>query len=127
MPLGPRFSNPVLQTLLVLIKKEPPTEGRRLMVIGTTSLSSQLAEMGLVSAFNVRVQVPMLEQPEEVAAVLHEDGDVAAEEVEHIASSIKEPIPIRKLFLVLEMARQSGGAVTYEAFMDCMLRVGWGF
>ena len=35
--IGPRFSNAVLQTLLVLLKKAPPP-GRRLFVIGTTSL-----------------------------------------------------------------------------------------
>jgi hypothetical protein len=33
--IGPRFSNTVLQTLLVLLKKLPPDEGRRLLVIGT--------------------------------------------------------------------------------------------
>jgi vesicle-fusing ATPase len=34
--IGPRFSNLVLQVLLVLVKKQPPA-GRRLLVIGTTS------------------------------------------------------------------------------------------
>ncbi len=35
--IGPRFSNAVLQTLLVLLKKQPPP-GRKLFVVGTTSL-----------------------------------------------------------------------------------------
>lgn len=34
--VGPHFSNVVLQTLLVLLKRQPP-EGRHLFVIGTTS------------------------------------------------------------------------------------------
>jgi vesicle-fusing ATPase len=34
--VGPQFSNVVLQTLLVLLKRQPP-DGRRLLVIGTTS------------------------------------------------------------------------------------------
>jgi vesicle-fusing ATPase len=34
--IGPRFSNAVLQALLVLIKKQPPMD-RKLMIIGTTS------------------------------------------------------------------------------------------
>lgn len=34
--IGPRFSNLVLQVLLVLAKKQPP-QGRKLLVIGTTS------------------------------------------------------------------------------------------
>lgn len=35
--IGPRFSNAILQTLLVLLKRQPPL-GRKLFVIGTTSL-----------------------------------------------------------------------------------------
>lgn len=35
--IGPRFSNAVLQTLLVLLKKQPPA-GRKLFVVGTSSL-----------------------------------------------------------------------------------------
>ncbi len=36
--IGPRFSNPILQALLVLIKKKPPHPERKLMIIGTTSM-----------------------------------------------------------------------------------------
>jgi vesicle-fusing ATPase len=40
--IGPRFSNPILQALLVLIKKKPPNPERKLMIIGTTSMKSIL-------------------------------------------------------------------------------------
>ena len=40
--IGPRFSNPILQALLVLIKKKPPNSERKLMIIGTTSMKSVL-------------------------------------------------------------------------------------
>ena len=33
VPIGPRFSNTILQVLLVLLKKQPP-QGRRLLVLG---------------------------------------------------------------------------------------------
>ena len=33
VPIGPRFSNTILQVLLVLLKKQPPA-GRRLLVLG---------------------------------------------------------------------------------------------
>ena len=46
--LGPRFSNSVLQALLVLIKKIPPTEGRKLMIIATTSQRTAMEELGLM-------------------------------------------------------------------------------
>jgi len=51
--IGPRFSNPILQALLVLIKKCPPNLERKLMIIGTTSMRSVLQEMDLVDCFNV--------------------------------------------------------------------------
>lgn len=46
--IGPRFSNTILQVLLVLLKKQPP-KGRRLLVLGAllTALSRQ--------AFDARV------------------------------------------------------------------------
>ena len=35
--IGPRFSNALLQALMVLIKKKPPKAQRKLMIVGTTS------------------------------------------------------------------------------------------
>ena len=46
--LGPRFSNAVLQALMVLIKKIPPTEGRKLMIVATTSQRNAMDELGLM-------------------------------------------------------------------------------
>ncbi|KAG6554896.1 hypothetical protein Mapa_003480 [Marchantia paleacea] len=69
--IGPRFSNLILQTLLVLIKRVPP-KGRKLLVIGTTSMRSVMESMDVVSAFNVAVHVPMLNH-EDIRKVLFED------------------------------------------------------
>ena len=52
MAIGPRFSNVVLQTLLVLLKKPPPP-GRRLLVLGTTSVPAVMDDLGVAGAFNV--------------------------------------------------------------------------
>jgi hypothetical protein len=46
--IGPRFSNLVLQVLLVLVKKQPPA-GRKLLVIGTTSSGEVRARGGRAS------------------------------------------------------------------------------
>jgi vesicle-fusing ATPase len=46
--IGPRFSNLLLQTLSVYIKKLPPKKGKKMLIIGTTSSASQLEELGLV-------------------------------------------------------------------------------
>ncbi|CAB1337973.1 unnamed protein product [Coregonus sp. 'balchen'] len=51
VPIGPRFSNLVLQALLVLLKKPPP-KGRKLLIIGTTSRKDVLQEMEMLDAFS---------------------------------------------------------------------------
>ena len=68
--IGPRFSNAILQTLLVLIKKKPPNPDRKIMIIGTTSMKSILQEMEVVDVFNVSLNVPSLKTKHEIAAVL---------------------------------------------------------
>eukprot|EP00961_Rhodomonas_salina_P086667 1165463-Rhodomonas_salina.1 len=64
--IGPRFSNEILQILLVLINKRPP-KGHRLLVIGTTSSRSVLEELELAGeqgAFTTDIHVPLLDQSE---------------------------------------------------------------
>jgi vesicle-fusing ATPase len=58
--IGPRFSNVILQTILVLLKRIPP-KGRKLLVIGTSSLVGVLKSTGLHDAFNVCLNVPKLQ------------------------------------------------------------------
>jgi vesicle-fusing ATPase len=103
--IGPRFSNVILQTILVLLKRIPPKvclqcrllavwtvvrivvvkifffhnvrlescgfcemlyvcfgdwQGRKLLVIGTSSLVGVLESMSLLDAFNVHLNVPKL-------------------------------------------------------------------
>ena len=61
--IGPRFSNTVLQTLLVLLKKQPP-KGRKLLVLGTTSCIDVMEAMEVSSTFNVVLHVPKLKEAE---------------------------------------------------------------
>lgn len=68
--IGPRFSNTVLQTILVLLKKTPP-EGRRLCVLGTSSLGLVMQDMDISSTFNVEIHVPQLSKFE-MKEVLHQ-------------------------------------------------------
>lgn len=68
--IGPRFSNPILQTLLVLIKKKPVNTNRKLMIIGTTSMKSILQEMEVVDCFNVSLNIPSLRIRNEFSSIL---------------------------------------------------------
>ena len=128
VPIGPRFSNTVLQTLLVLLKKIPPDEGRRLLVVGTTSCPHLLEDLGLVQAFGVTQRVPLLEDPKEVYEVLKASANMSKEDAKGIAKAIKDkPIGIKQLLMVAEMAKQAGkgGQVDTNVFMECLHTVGY--
>jgi len=139
--LGPRFSNSVLQALLVLINKVPPKENRKLMVIGTTAIPHLLEDMGLTKVFNVKLDIPLLETAGEVEAVLRHMLDSAEEqssgndksnpssyndgELKLIAEHCSKPIAVKKLLLVLEMSRQGESVLTCNRFMECFHSVGY--
>jgi len=127
VPIGPRFSNHVLQLLLVALKRIPPVEGRKLMIIATTSAPSILVGMQLRSVFNVRLTVPQLEKPAQVAKVLGElGGDIKFEQLETISRSVPLPIAIKPLLLLTETARQEGRVITPERFKECITDAGLG-
>lgn len=128
VPIGPRFSNAVLQTLLVLLKKIPPDEGRRLMVVGTTSNHHLLEDLGLVQAFGIAQTVPLLEEPKDVCEVLRVAAHMSSEDSRKIAKAIhNKPIGIKQLLMVAEMAKQgsSGDSVDVNIFMECLHTVGY--
>ncbi|KAF9450678.1 vesicular-fusion protein SEC18 [Macrolepiota fuliginosa MF-IS2] len=58
-PVNDRFSNSVLQTLLVLFARRPP-KGRRLLIIATSSLLSTLKKLGLGEVFDSEQLVPSI-------------------------------------------------------------------
>eukprot|EP00727_Mastigamoeba_balamuthi_P000880 m51a1_g1079 putative vesicle-fusing ATPase (809) ;mRNA; r:16365-19411 len=114
VPLGPRFSNAVLQTLLVLVKKAPPP-GRKLLVVGTTTNPGVLREMGLYEAFNASLEVPLIHGPAEIKTVLAElgtfgkKGDHKADPSLERAAQAFGPtgeIGIKRLIMLTELARQ---------------------
>jgi len=132
VPIGPRFSNAVLQTLLVLLKKIPPDEGRRLMVVGTTSHHHLLEDLGLVQAFGVAQTVPLLEEPKDVCEVLRVAAHMSKEDARSIAKAIhNKPIGIKQLLMVAEMAKQgtesgkNDHSVDVNTFMECLHTVGY--
>ena len=126
VPIGPRFSNTVLQTLLVLLKKIPPDEGRRLLVIGTTSCPHLLEDLGLVQAFGVAQSIPLLEEPSQVVEVLRVAAHMTEKDARGAAKSIGKAIGIKQLLMVAEMAKQGSenGQVDVGSFVECLTTVG---
>ncbi|WZN65110.1 vesicle-fusing ATPase [Chloropicon roscoffensis] len=122
--IGPRFSNPVLQALLVLLKKQPPV-GRRLMCIGTTSLVHVMESMELTAVFNVTLNVPNL-NAQSVKTVLEHISAVSKEELDAATNLLDGTngagLPVKKLLLLVEMARQRSNeqTVPFSYLVDCM-------
>lgn len=119
--LGPRFSNSVLQALLVLIKKNPPTVGRKLMIIATTSQRNAMEELGLMDPFNVVMDIPVPYAPKDVAEVLRTTGGMSEDVIAKVSAEITMGVPVKELLLIQEMARSDSenGIITYEKYMDC--------
>ena len=125
--IGPRFSNVVLQTLLVLLKKVPPDQGRRLLIIGTTSCPHLLQDLGLVQAFGVNQSTFLLDDPLQISEVLRVAAHLTENDADAIAHAIMKPIGIKTLLMVAEMAKQGAkaGAVDVNVFLECLHTVGY--
>lgn len=127
--IGPRFSNIISQTLLVFLKRLPP-KGKNVLVIGTTSEVGFLDSVGIRNAFSVTYHVPTLE-PEDARKVLEHLNVFADEDLDDAAAALKD-MPIKKLYMVVEMAAQGehGGRaeaiysgeekINISHFYDCL-------
>lgn len=78
----------------------------------------------LTQAFDIKITVPELQPREEVRAALTECHNIAGANINEIAACITKPIGIKKLLLVVEMARQENDVVSYENFVQCLHTIG---
>lgn len=115
--IGPRFSNAVLQTILVLTKKPPPHDNRKILIIGTTSNAALLEDLDLVHSFNVVLEVKKL-SGEGIAKLLRKFK--VKKEVRNDIARQAGAVPVKKMLLALEMASQLHAEITAEAFLDCL-------
>ncbi|XP_010899478.1 vesicle-fusing ATPase isoform X3 [Esox lucius] len=108
VPIGPRFSNMVLQALLVLLKKTPP-KGRKLLIIGTTSRKDVLQEMEMLDAFSTTIHIPNISTGEHLVEALELLGSFTDAERATIGQHVKGKrvwIGIKKLLMLIEMSLQ---------------------
>ncbi|CAH0476141.1 unnamed protein product [Peronospora belbahrii] len=106
--MGPRFSNLVLQALMVLVRNPVPVAGRKLVVIGITSNLGALQGVELSDVFDLCLEVPQLTQKDELEVVLTHTGlSVADNEKDEVLTLLSDrPISVKKLLLVTEMAKE---------------------
>ncbi|KAK7062091.1 P-loop containing nucleoside triphosphate hydrolase protein [Favolaschia claudopus] len=124
-PMGARYSNAVLQALMVLTNKLPPKD-RRLLVIATTSNRPILTDLGF-SEFNAVMRVPPITSLPALEYVIQEAELFPGDEDRRDAirmlkdagfdkKSRDDPtsrlqIGIKKLLSIIEMSRQEPDGV----------------
>uniref|UniRef100_A0A8D3DRI3 Vesicle-fusing ATPase n=1 Tax=Scophthalmus maximus TaxID=52904 RepID=A0A8D3DRI3_SCOMX len=122
VPIGPRFSNPVLQALLVLLKKPPP-KGRKLLIIGTTSRKDVLQEMEMLDAFSTTIHIPNISSGEQLVEALELLGSFQEKDRAIIAKAVKDHtlyIGIKKLLMLIEMAVQMDPDYRVSKFLSLL-------
>ncbi|XVF25799.1 hypothetical protein REPUB_Repub13aG0244700 [Reevesia pubescens] len=113
--IGPRFSNLISQTLMVLLKRLPP-KGKKLLVMGTTSEVSFLDSVGICDAFSVAYHLPTL-KTDDAKKVLEQLNVFAEEDVSAAAEALND-MPIKKLYMLIEMAAQGEQGGSAEAIFS---------
>ncbi|KAG6832359.1 hypothetical protein H0H87_001824 [Tephrocybe sp. NHM501043] len=114
-PMGARFSNAVLQTLLVLLGRRPP-KGRRLLIIATSSQRQILSNIGFSATFDTELEIPSISNLRSLDFVLRQVKLFSSEdELRTVIDSLHVAgydgrdrllIGIKKLLSMVEMARQ---------------------
>ncbi|KAL7624597.1 transport between ER and Golgi ATPase protein [Parahypoxylon ruwenzoriense] len=109
-PIGPRFSNAVVQYLGAVLETRPP-KNRRLLIIATTSQRSMLDQHG-VFAFDREIAVPAVKDHRELQALLIASGkfsgptdiNEALNELSTITGTQEVGIGVKAVFSALETA-----------------------
>lgn len=122
VPIGPRFSNMVLQALLVLLKKKL-RKGKKLLIVGTTSCKNVLQDMGMIHVFNLVLHVPGLSSLEQLIRVLEARKIFGAEELEAIRSEVGQRslwISVKKLLVLAEVAIRTQPSSRVDKFISLL-------
>jgi vesicle-fusing ATPase len=112
VPIGPRFSNTILQTLMVFLRKQP-TKGRRLLILATTTERAVLKQLDIYNSFNSDIMVPNVMNYDELRYIMEQSGafdaaeiDQALAEVGGITEDRTIGVGVKKVLLGIETAKQ---------------------
>ncbi|KAJ5924661.1 hypothetical protein N7466_008848 [Penicillium verhagenii] len=117
VPIGPRFSNSVLQALMVFLRKQP-THGRRLLVLATTTERALMKQLDVYNSFNSDIMVPNVQSFGELRYVMEQSGAFDAQEIARALENIggladdgRVSVGIKKVLLGIETAKQDADKV----------------
>jgi vesicle-fusing ATPase len=112
VPIGPRFSNSVLQALMVFLRKQP-SHGRRLLVLATTTERALMKQLDVYNSFNSDIMVPNVSSFGELRYVMEQSGAFDAQEIAQalegvggLADDGRLSVGIKKVLLGIETAKQ---------------------
>lgn len=112
VPIGPRFSNTVLQTLMVFLRKQP-SKDRRLLVLATTTQRAVLKNLDVYNSFNADIMVSNVNTYNELRYVMEQsetfDAQEIAQALEEVGGIIddgKIGVGVKKVLLGIETAKQ---------------------
>ena len=110
----------VLQTLLILLRQDPP-KNRRLLVLCTSSCGSFLKEVRLLSVFTAVLRVPAINRPEQFLAVLQHSESFSKEDLQRIHKGVggmRIYIGIKKLLAYTHQAKQIAAQERVNKFLS---------
>ncbi|KAK7195573.1 vesicular-fusion protein nsf [Novymonas esmeraldas] len=117
--LGGRYSNTLLQALLVLIKRPPPA-GKKLLVVGTTGQYDIMDSLELAACFSVKLHLPAV--PVSAIPKVCEGLGLAfasRQDMDSCLNLMTSDIPMKQLMLLLEMASEQNSSgrplITYQS------------
>lgn len=112
VPIGPRFSNPILQTLITLLRKQPP-QGRKLLILTTTSDRSLMQQLSIWNNFSSDIPVGNVNSYQELQHIMNESQAFTPQEVQDAIREIQEitgaqdvGVGIKRVLLAIETAKQ---------------------
>jgi vesicle-fusing ATPase len=122
VPIGPRFSNSVLQTLMVCLRKQP-AKGRRLLILATTNNRKLLDDLDMYNLFDRDIEVPTINTPKELRRILTVSGSFNTNEIDTALGDIGDGtigVGIKRILLDMETAKQDSNKV--GCFVETILR-----
>uniref|UniRef100_A0A0B6ZZU9 Vesicle-fusing ATPase n=1 Tax=Arion vulgaris TaxID=1028688 RepID=A0A0B6ZZU9_9EUPU len=114
--VGPRFSNLVLQAMLVLLKKNPP-QGHKLLIIGTTSRKDVLNDFEMLPLFKTVAHVSSISNSEQLITVLDSSEVFTEKELKEVRKKTDGKwlfIGIKTLLALIDMAKQMESGLRAE-------------
>ncbi|CAG5130718.1 unnamed protein product [Candidula unifasciata] len=122
VPVGPRFSNLVLQAMLVLLKKNPP-QGHKLLIIGTTSRKDVLRDFEMLPLFKTVAHVSAISTCDQLLTVLDSSEVFTDKELQEVHRKLDGRwlfIGIKTLLALIDMAKQMESGLRADKLMNLL-------